>query len=196
MVAANGCFWVVDVEGNGGSPPQIVEMAMLEVNNLQLTGKQFQWLVRPDEPIQPAVTRIHGLTNADVADAPTIDDIADDILTWLDSAMIVGHNVRVELEILSRLLPDWRPAGAIDTIRLAHALKPGLDSYGLGKLGISLNLTIEAAKTPGRGEHSALYDATLTALIFINLLSATIDVRRDSALDEANILDHRQGTLL
>ncbi len=97
MVVANGHFWVVDVEGNGGSPPQIVEMAMVEVRNLQLTGKQLHWLIRPKEPIQPAVTRIHGLTDADVADAPTMEDIADDVLTWLNNTVIVGHNVRVEL---------------------------------------------------------------------------------------------------
>lgn len=196
MVVANGHFWVVDVEGNGGSPPQIVEMAMLEVSNLRLTGKQLHWLIRPEEPIQPAVTRIHGLTDADVADAPTMEDIADDVMTWLDNAVIVGHNVRVELEILTRSLPDWRPEAAIDTLRLARALKPGLESYALGKLGTSLKVTAEAAKLGGRGEHSALYDATLTALIFIDLVTAVPNPRRDAILNDANILDQRQGMLL
>lgn len=196
MVVANGHFWVVDVEGNGGSPPQIVEMAMLEVINLRLTGRRFHWLIRPEEPIQPAVTRIHGLTDADVADAPTLEDIADDVLTWLDNAVIVGHNVRVELEILTRSLPDWRPEAAVDTLRLARALKPGLESYALGKLGISLKVTAEAAKPGGRGEHSALYDAALTALIFIDLVTAVPNPQRDTILNNANILDQRQGTLL
>jgi DNA polymerase III epsilon subunit family exonuclease len=196
MVVATGRFWVVDVEGNGGSPPQIVEMAMLEINDLRLTGKQLHWLIRPDEPIQPAVTRIHGLTDADVADAPSIEDIADDALTWLDSAVIVGHNVRVELETLTRSFPDWRPAAAVDTLRLARTLRPGLESYSLGKLAISLKVTAEFAKSGSRGEHSALYDATLTALIFIDLVTAVPEEQRNNVLNEANILDQRQGTFL
>jgi DNA polymerase III epsilon subunit-like protein len=196
MVVADGRFWVVDVEGNGGAPPQIVELAMVEVNNLQVTEKQLHWLIRPEQPIQPAVTRIHGLTDADVADSPTMEDIADDVLTWLDNAVIVGHNVRVELEILTRTLPDLRPAAAIDTLRLARALKPGLGSYALGKLGASLKVAADSAKFGSRREHSAFYDATLTAMIFIDLVTAVPALQRDAILSDANILDQRQGTLL
>jgi len=196
MVLTTGRFWIVDVEGNGGSPPQIVEMAMLEVNDLRLTGKQLHWLIRPNEPIQPAVTRIHGLTNADVADAPSIEDIADDVLTWLDHAAIVGHNVRVEIESMTRSFPNWRPAAAVDTLRLARTLKPGLESYSLGKLGASLKVTADIAKSGSRREHSALYDANLTARIFIDLITGVPESQRNDVLNEANILDQRQGELL
>jgi DNA polymerase III epsilon subunit-like protein len=196
MVVANGRFWVVDVEGNGASPPEIVEIAMLEVVDLQLTGKQFHWLVRPNEKIQPAVTRIHGLTDADVAGAPSIDEIGDAILMWLDEAAIIGHNVRVELDIIMRSLPDWRPAAAIDTLQLARTLKPDLGSYGLEKLGIVLGHTTQATQSGGRGPHSALYDATLTALIFLDLICGITETRRDGVLRDANILDPRQGALL
>jgi|SRR5665213_18868 len=196
MVVANGRFWVVDVEGNGGSPPEIVEMAMIEIADLQLTGKQFHCLIRPTEPIQPAVTRIHGLTDADVAGAPSIDDVADDVLMWLDNSAIVGHNVRIELDIIARSLPDWRPAAAIDTLLLARTLKPGLDSYGLQKLGLVLGHTTQAAQMGSRGPHSALYDAALTALVFLDLIAGITQTRRDGVLRDANILDPRQGALL
>jgi DNA polymerase III epsilon subunit family exonuclease len=196
MVLANGRFWVVDVEGNGGSPPEIVELAMLEVVDLQLTDKQFHWLIRPEEPIQPAVTRIHGLTDADVADAPSFDDIADDVLLWLDGEAIIGHNVRVELDIIARSLPDWCPIAAIDTLKLARALKPNVESYSLEKLGNALGHTAQAARQSGRRHHSALYDATLTAIIFMDLISAVSESQRSDVLRDADILDSRQGSLL
>ena len=116
--------WVVDVEGSGGTPPEIVEMAMLELVDLKITGRQRHWLIRPDRPIEPAATRIHRLTNADVADAPSIGDIADDLLLLLDETPIVGHNVRVEVDIISRSIPEWTPCVAIDTLKLARALRP------------------------------------------------------------------------
>src|SRR5260221_7385240 len=117
-------YWVVDVEGSGGAPPEIVELAMLEVVDLKLTGNQRHWLIRPERPIQPTASRIHGLTDADVSDAPSIEDIADDVLLWLDETPIVGHNVRVEVDIISRSIPDWSPRVAIDTLKLAKAQRP------------------------------------------------------------------------
>ncbi len=167
-----------------------------KIADLKLTGNRRHWLIRPERPIQPTASRIHGLTDADVVDAPSIIDIADDVLVWLDQAAIIGHNVRIELDIISRSIPDWKPRVAIDTLKLAKALRPGLDSYGLEKLGVALGHSDEAAKRSGFGHHSALYDATLTALIFIDLMSTAPEGRRANILRDADILDHRQETLL
>lgn len=196
MVIEDNRYWVVDVEGNGGTPPEIIELAIVEIADLKLTGKQRHWLVRPARSIHPTVSRIHGLTDADVADAPSIADIIDDVLLWLDQASIIGHNVRVELDIISRSIPDWKPRAAIDTLKLAKALRPGLGSYGLEKLGVAFGHSEQAAQRSGRDHHSALYDATLTALVFIDLLSAVPDTRRADILRDADVLDPRQAALL
>jgi DNA polymerase-3 subunit epsilon len=188
-------YWVIDVEGSGSTPPEIVELAMLEIAELKFTGNKRHWLVRPKQPIEPSATRIHGLTDDDVIGAPSIEDIADDMLQCLDDTPIIGHNVRVELEIISRSVPDWAPRAAIDTLKLARLLRPGLPSYGLENLGESLKLSEEAARSSGRAHHSALYDATLTGLIFIDLVSSLPDDKR-TVLRDANILDPKQGTLL
>jgi len=189
-------FWVIDVEGSGSSPPEIVELAMLQIDRLVLTENKRHWFVRPENGIKPAATRIHGLTDDDVVGSPDIADIADDIITWIEDTPIVGHNVKIEVDILSRSLPDWKPSSAIDTLKLAKILKPGLASYGLANLGIEIGLADEAANRTGAKHHSALYDATLTALLMIHLLSPLPVDEQRRALMEANILDPRQGSLL
>lgn len=189
-------FYVVDVEGNGGSPPEIVEMAIIELDGLVPTDHRRHWLVQPEQPIQPSAARIHGITDADLAGAPAIEDIAEDILDWLSGSAIVGHNVRIELEIIARSLDGWRPSSAIDTLKLAKNLRPGLQSYGLENLGRKFGLAEKAAELTGRGHHSALYDATLTAMIFDYLLSPLSLEQRAVAIKEADILDPKQGSLL
>jgi DNA polymerase III subunit epsilon len=186
-------FWVIDVEGSGSSPPEIVELAMLQVDRLVLTENKRHWFVRPEHGIKSAATRIHGLTDDDVVGSP---DIADDIITWIEDTPIVGHNVKIEVDILSRSLPDWKPSSAIDTLKLTKILKPGLASYGLANLGAEFGLADEAANRTGAKHHSALYDATLAALLMIHLLSPLPADERRRALMEANILDPRQGSLL
>lgn len=189
-------FWVMDVEGNGASPPEIVEIALVGLAQLELQSKRMEWLVRPQVPISPAVTRIHGITDSDVADAPDIDDIADDVMTWTDGARIIGHNVRVELDAISSAIPDWRPAMAIDTLKLAKSVCPGLQSYGLERLGQHFELTEQASRISGKKHHSALYDSVLTALLFIELVTSLPEERRNSVLIDCDLLNPSQGSLL
>ncbi|MGY4257689.1 DNA polymerase-3 subunit epsilon [Bradyrhizobium sp. USDA 4516] len=189
-------FCVVDVEGNGGSPPEIVELAMIELKGLVLTDQRRHWLIQPSRPITPSANRIHGITDADLAGAPAIEDIAEDIMDWLSDVPIVGHNVRIEFDILTRSLDGWRPPAAIDTLKLAKKLRPGLASYGLENFGRELGLAEKAAELTGRSHHSALYDATLTGLIFIHLLSPLSSEQRAAAIQDADILNPSQGSLL
>ena len=68
-------YAVVDVEGNGQQPPDLVELAVVPIAG-GIIGEPASWLVRPDAPIRHFATRIHGITNDDVASAPAFADIA------------------------------------------------------------------------------------------------------------------------
>jgi len=189
-------FWVLDVEGNGASPPEIIELAMVEILSKKLTGKTLHWFVKPNIPISHQVTKIHGITNDDVASEPSIEDIEDDVCMWLEGVAIVGHNVKIEVDALRFGLSNWTPSAAIDTLRLAKNLKPGLDSYSLQSLGTELGLSKQAAKLTGRGHHSALFDATLTALLFLDLLKTVPALDQHRVVADADILNPPQGSFL
>lgn len=196
MSTINDHFWVVDVEGNGASPPEIIELAMVEVRSKELTGKTHHWFVKPDKPISYRVTKIHGITNDDVAQEPSIEDIEDDVCLWLEDVAIVGHNVKIEVDALKLGLTHWTPRTAIDTLKLARSLKPGLASYSLQNLGIELGLSEKAVELTGQGHHSALFDATLTALLFLDLLKAVRSADRHRVIADADILNPAQGSFL
>lgn len=190
-------MWAVDVEGNGANPPEIVELGIVEMDDLQLTGNVKHWQFRPEHEITPAVSRIHGITNDDVADAPPIEDVIDDILLWLEESPIVGHNVRVELEALSRVLPAWKPAAAYDSLKVARALLPNEEKFGLERLGDVLGLKDAASQAVGGGAaHSGPYDAAMSAILLERLLSPLPQTERDKILMDADILNSRQRTLL
>ncbi|WP_374944754.1 exonuclease domain-containing protein [Sphingomonas sp.] len=192
----NQRMWAVDVEGNGGSPPEIVELAIVEMSGLALTGRHRHWRFRPKGGITPMVSRIHGIWERDVADAPEIEDVADDVLEWLEDAPIVGHNVRVELETIGRAIPDWTPVAAYDTLRVTRRLLPGEAKHGLEYLGTALGLADAARAATGGASHSAPYDAALSAILLDHLLSPLTEAERREVLDDADILRARQGSLL
>jgi DNA polymerase III epsilon subunit-like protein len=171
-------YVVVDVEGNGQRPPDLVEVAVVPVVG-GTVGAATAWLIRPPRPITWQARRVHGLTDADLADAPTIEDLRDEIAGRLGSAIVVGHNVGVDLAVLGRCLPGWHPGPVIDTLRLARRLLPDLPSHRLGALVDHFGL---ATSLPAGGPHRAAYDALAAAHLFTRL--AEHDATRPRSLAE------------
>lgn len=189
-------MWAVDVEGSGNTPPEIVELAIAELDGLALTGRSKHWRFRPKHGITPMASRIHGIWDSDVAEAPELEDVVDDVLMWLDDRPIVGHNVRVEVDILTGVLEGWKPEAAIDTLKLARRLLPSEPRFGLEHLGTSLGLTGRASEITGSKAHSAPFDAVLSAILLEQMLSGRDAEEVQALLREADILSSAQGSLL
>jgi len=192
----NDRMWAVDVEGSGKSPPEIVELAIAEMEGLVLTGRNKHWRFKPKNGISPIAARIHGIWDDDVADAPELEDVVDDVLLWLEDKPIVGHNVKVEVDILTQALEGWEPAAAYDTLKIARRLLPAEEKHGLEYLGSKLGLSSEAGKITGGKAHSAPFDAVLSALLLDHMLRDRTEVDRRAILADADILGSAQGSLL
>ena len=189
-------YWVVDVEGNGGSPPEIVEIAMIEIANFEPTGLLYHKLLKPSSPITRRVTRIHGITNEDVELSPEIKDVKDEIISLTNKKVIIGHNVRVEFDVISRQIPEWRPSRALDTLKLARIVMPNQKSFRLENLGGVLEISEKAKMMTGARHHSALFDATLTALLFRKLMERVDADLHEEFLQEVDILFNAQESFL
>ncbi|MFF9982843.1 3'-5' exonuclease [Streptomyces erythrochromogenes] len=173
---------VVDVEGNGANPPDLVEIAAIPIENGHpVPDASRSALIRPPVAISYMATRVHGITNKQVQNAPAWPEVADEVRADLDGAWIAAHNASVEYNVLSRHLPDWKPAGVIDTLRLSRATFKGLRGHGLDNLiehtGLDLT-TVEGQR------HRAAYDAHATALLLLNLAShyATWEALAEAAI--------------
>ncbi|MGW7418050.1 3'-5' exonuclease [Streptomyces sp. NPDC054863] len=90
------------------------------------------------DPAAPPVTsfaaNIHGLTNEQLAHEPSWEDIAGPVHTLLGAAWVCAQNAHVDYRVLSAHLPHWKPAGGLDTLRLAKATYPALGKYSLDAL--------------------------------------------------------------
>ncbi|WP_051194051.1 3'-5' exonuclease [Nocardia jiangxiensis] len=148
---------VVDVEGNGQNPPEIIEIAVLLIDGPTTPDALRAWLIQPQQPVTSIVTRkVHGITNGDLADCPPWHDVAEEIEEALCGRALVAHNATVERKVLAAHLPDWNPPLILDTLRLAKTVWAGLDSYALDKLIERGNLDTDSVA--GQGYHRAGYD--------------------------------------
>jgi exodeoxyribonuclease X len=158
---------VVDVEGNGVSPADLVEVATLPITNgAPDTSAAGAWLVRPPLPVTPFAARVHGLTNERLAGCPQWEAIAGDVNAGLEGAWLAAHNASVEYRVLSRHLPGWEPAGVVDTLRLARAVYKDLPKHSLDALIEYVQPDLTAAPAQ---RHRATFDAYAAALLLLDM---------------------------
>ena len=100
-------YVVVDVEGNGQQPPDIVEVATVPIVD-GVIGEPQSWLVKPPRPVTQMTVRIHGLTNPELVAAPPFADIEKELRQALDAQVLVAHNAHVDVGVLQR---HWLLAG-------------------------------------------------------------------------------------
>lgn len=188
-------FAVVDVEGNGDNPHDLVEIGVVQIND-GVPKPVASWLMRPLSPITGLATRIHGITNDAVASAPTFEMVQSQIAAQIDKRYLVAHNAAIDWKILKRKLSSLTPPAVIDTLKLARALCPRVRSFKLNNLAAEFDIAPPAIGHP----HRAGYDAAVTASVFIclarNASPAPLLLRDLLRLGKIEVtLEERQGRL-
>jgi DNA polymerase III epsilon subunit-like protein len=130
-------FAVVDLD-------EIMEFGLVRIRDGKVQ-ERFATRLRATRTVPPWVSRLTGLSNEDLADAPTLDEMAPRILRLLEDAVFVAHDIRFDLpflrwELLRRDLGFPCRMG-LCTLELSRALWPGLASHSLSELAASMDLT-------------------------------------------------------
>jgi DNA polymerase-3 subunit epsilon len=168
-----GGFAVIDFETTGLSPAgdRVIEVGLIKADNEGRPVAFFQTLVNPEGPV--GATHIHGITDADVANAPKFGEISEELIKRLQTHVIVGHNLRFDLAFLDCELgrgglqiPSNYPT--ICTYQSAKVLLPGLERHRLIDCAEALGLD-------NQGGHRALKDAGMTAGLLHAFLKSKID---------------------
>jgi DNA polymerase-3 subunit epsilon len=99
-VSANGGFAVVDVETTGLHPStdRVVEVAVVQLNADAEVIAEFCTLINPRRDVGP--TRLHGITAADVTNAPIFAVAAATLWELLSGRVLVAHNARFDARFL------------------------------------------------------------------------------------------------
>lgn len=118
-----------------------VEMAWMELNDsLEVVDRQHS-LIDPQMKISSGASGVHGLTNVDVEDAPTIEEFFGEVLERpLDGDVIlIAHNVVFDLRYYGPWIPTL--AGTLCTLRLSRRVWPEAENHKLSTLMYELGLT-------------------------------------------------------
>lgn len=98
------CFFDLETTGIDISKDRIVEIAIFKVYpNGNKESKT--WLVNPQMPIPPVVTAVHGITNEQVANEPTFNELAPQVYAMIKDSDLAGFNSdRFDIPLLAEEL--------------------------------------------------------------------------------------------
>lgn len=171
-------FTALDVETTGLSSRdnRVTEIALVRMWGPHIVG-QWSSLVNPGCAIPPYITRLTGISNSMVADAPPFGEIIDSICSFIGDSTLLAHNAPFDRGFVDA---ELRRAGCaslpnpwLDTVTLARKYLPHLPNRKLAT--VAQHFGISTA-----GHHRAMADALMVAGIFAKMNSLS-----DSRLAEA-----------
>ena len=201
---------VLDTETTGLDPAQghrVIEIGCVELVNRRQTERRFHAYLRPDRAIDPEAVKVHGITDAFLADKPRFPDIVDQLLDFVRDAELIIHNAPFDLGFLNHELrlcgrgqiEIERLCAVEDTLQLARRRHPGqrnsLDA-------LCKRYSIDNSQ---RTLHGALLDAEILADVYLAMTrqqssmfereSATAEPTRGNEVREARRMRNNRAPL-
>lgn len=163
-------YVIFDLETTGISPnyDEVIEISALKVKGGEVVD-EFNTLVNPGRKIPFGATKVNGITNAMVAEAPAFSHVLAEFLDFAEGLVLVGHNIaRFDMKFI------WRDAeqyfgeipqnNYVDTLQVARKHLPKMEHHRLVDLAEYYGISSE-------GAHRALNDCYMNQKVYECMVS-------------------------
>ena len=148
---------------------KIVEIACIETKDLIPTNKVFHKLINPERKVSQDAFKVHGFSSDFLQDKPKFEEIAEELLEFIDGRKLIIHNAPFDIGFLNSEFKKINKKAidikkVDDTLSLARSKFPA-SSNSLDNLCKRFNIDISR-----RTKHNALLDCELLREVYINLV--------------------------
>lgn len=181
-------YAIVDIETTGGraNRDRITEIA-IALHDGEKVVDSYETLINPETVIPFGITRLTGITQGMVENAPKFYEVAKKIVQMTEKAIFVAHNVRFDYGFLRE---EFKRLGytysrrQLCTVRLTRNTFPGLPSYSLDNLIRHFNI-------PFRNRHRAMGDVEATIILFDKILAKEESTKKMTDLINLGVKESR-----
>lgn len=153
---------VLDLETTGFDVynDEIIEFAAISIQDGKDEPEILNFLCSPRQTVSGRILRLTGITQEELNQAQPLEVHQEEILNFLQDAVLIGHNVDFDLGFLQHSFNVHFPNQIWDTLEIARILFPNLSKYRLVDLIRQLDLD------PIERSHRALPDVQATWNLF------------------------------
>ena len=176
---------VFDTETTGlnAGEERLTEIGAVKLRGMEIV-EEFRTFVDPERNIPEEITKITGITDEMVKDAPGEKEALTAFMAFCGNAPLCAHNAKFDMSFIraasERNRLGFRP-DCFDTLALCRALVPGSKNHKLDTM----------AEYFGLGDfnhHRAVDDAKMLALIYQKLIAESSKGRDIRKLGDLNLL--------
>ncbi len=189
-------FVAIDVETANPDLSSICQIGVVCFDNGSITAT-WQRLVNPEDYFDPWNIYIHGISEANVANAPTLPDIFYDLQEFLSEQIVVCHTA-FDRVALSRAIDKYRLPGIactwLDSAKVVRRAWPNFARCGYGLKNIAETLGIvfehhvaqEDARAAGEVVLRAIADTGITVSEWLKRVTQPISLHASKISQEGN----------
>lgn len=155
----------LDLETTGLNPKmdKIIEIGAVKVLHGEVVDT-FASFVNPARLLNDKVKKLTGIMDANLVDAPLIEEILPTLLDFVGELPLLGHSILFDYSFIKKAAVNQKKSfekQGIDTLRIARKYLPDLESRNLGFLCKHFGIL--------HTEHRALGDAEATHALYLEL---------------------------
>ncbi|WP_169391823.1 MULTISPECIES: DNA polymerase III subunit epsilon [Psychrobacter] len=155
---------------------RIIEVGIVELVGRKFTGEKLHVYINPNRGMDEEVIRIHGISEAFLADKPTFEQIAKALLAFMEGAEVIAHNASFDMTFLSMefgklgIYDFERRVTVTDSLQLAKQQYPGQKNT-LDALVRRLDVGKQ-----DRTFHGALLDSEILAEVYLAMTGGQVSL--------------------
>ncbi len=185
-------YVVFDLETTGLSAQydHIIEFGAIKVKNQEIIDTFFSY-VKPPVDIPVFISEKTNITNDEVKDAPSIEQLVDRIESFIENSVLVAHNAQFDVAFINEVFTRNNKASIaqpiIDTLELSRVLLIDRKSFKLGRVARAFSIAYDEEVA-----HRADYDVLITNQVFYQLLVLAKE-QGVKTLSDLSLLNHPES---
>lgn len=198
---------VLDTETTGldvDNGHKIIEIGCIEIIDRNITENSFHKYINPQRLIDEKAYEVHGISNEDLKDKPTFNDIIDEFILYISNSPLIIHNAPFDLGFLKSEYIQSNHDDAslensreiIDTLKIARKASPGKRNT------LDALCSRYSVDNTDRSLHGALLDAQLLANVYLRmtqgqtLIKGLTETQVDNNHDDNAIIKNRKAKII
>lgn len=163
-----------DCETTGLNPKkdEIISIGAVKIKgNTVVTSEKFEVIVKPENQINMESIKVHHIRNCDVQNGISSKEALERFLEFIGSRPLVGYYLEFDVAMINKYMKRFFGTALANPQIEVSALyfDKKNDPFGSKNIDLKFESIIKDLDLPMFGQHSAYYDALMTALIFVKL---------------------------
>lgn len=181
---------IMDTETTGLDPQKgdrVIEVGIVEMIGRKFTGEKLHVYINPQRGMDEEVIRIHGISEAFLADKPTFDQVAQALYDFMDGAEVIAHNASFDMNFLNMEFSKVGMADFAERVHVTDSLMMAKQQYPGQKNTLDALVRRLNVGKQDRTFHGALLDSEILAEVYLAMTGGqvTLAIEDDLQTDGA-----------